>query len=98
MLGNGSRYGISLSYKVKPSLDGLAQTFILGGCVGDDECAMILGDNIFHDGGLKRHIQETGKNRGRATVFVCYVEESARFGIVEFNREGRVVLLEEKPA
>ncbi|MBO5192996.1 MAG: glucose-1-phosphate thymidylyltransferase RfbA [Bacteroides sp.] len=99
LLGDGSRYGINLSYKVQPSPDGLAQAFILGEeFVGGDECAMILGDNIFHGGGLKKHLRSAAENHGRATVFGYYVEDPERFGVVEFDKDGKVVSIEEKPA
>lgn len=99
LLGDGSRYGIHLSYKVQPSPDGLAQAFILGEeFVAGDECAMILGDNIFHGGGLKKHLREAADNHGRATVFGYYVDDPERFGVVEFDREGKAISLEEKPA
>lgn len=98
LLGDGSRYGINLSYKVQPSPDGLAQAFILGEeFIGDDECAMILGDNIFHGGGLKKHLREAADNYERATVFGYYVDDPKRFGIVEFDQNGKAVSLEEKP-
>lgn len=98
LLGDGSRYGINLSYKVQPSPDGLAQAFIIGEeFVGNDECAMILGDNIFHGGGLKKRLREAAENCGRATVFGYYVDDPERFGIVEFDKSGRAVSLEEKP-
>lgn len=98
LLGDGSRYGINLSYKVQPSPDGLAQAFIIGEeFVDGDECAMILGDNIFHGGGLKKHLREAAENHGRATVFGYYVDDPERFGIVEFDKNGKAVSLEEKP-
>lgn len=98
LLGDGSRYGINLCYKEQPSPDGLAQAFIIGeDFIGNDECAMILGDNIFHGGGLKKHLREAADNYGRATVFGYYVEDPERFGIVEFDKDGKAVSLEEKP-
>lgn len=98
LLGDGARYGINLSYKEQPSPDGLAQAFIIGeDFIGNDECAMILGDNIFHGGGLKKHLREAANNHGRATVFGYYVEDPERFGIVEFDKDGKAVSLEEKP-
>lgn len=98
LLGDGSRYGINLSYKVQPSPDGLAQAFILGEeFVGDDNCAMILGDNIFHGNGLKNHLKKAVENEGRATVFGYYVDDPERFGVVEFDENGKAVSLEEKP-
>ena len=98
LLGDGSRYGINLSYKVQPSPDGLAQAFILGEeFIGNDNCAMILGDNIFHGNGLKRQLKIAVENKGRATVFGYYVEDPERFGVVEFDKDGKVISLEEKP-
>ncbi len=99
LLGNGTRYGINLSYKAQPSPDGLAQAFIIGEeFIGNDECAMILGDNIFHGGGLKKRLLTAAQNHGRATVFGYYVDDPERFGIVEFDNNGKAVSLEEKPA
>lgn len=98
LLGDGSRYGINLSYKVQPSPDGLAQAFILGEeFIGNDNCAMILGDNIFHGNGLTEQLKKAVKNEGRATVFGYYVEDPERFGVVEFDKNGQVISLEEKP-
>jgi glucose-1-phosphate thymidylyltransferase, short form len=98
LLGDGSRYGINLSYKVQPSPDGLAQAFILGEeFIGDDNCAMILGDNIFHGNGLTRHLKKAVDNEGRATVFGYYVDDPERFGVVEFDANGKAISLEEKP-
>lgn len=99
LLGDGSGYGLNLSYKVQPSPDGLAQAFILGEeFIGDEECAMILGDNIFHGSGLKKHLLTAAENHGRATVFGYYVDDPQRFGVVEFDRNGKAVSIEEKPA
>ena len=99
LLGDGSGYGISLSYKVQPSPDGLAQAFILGEeFIGGEECVMILGDNIFHGSGLKKHLLTAAENHGRATVFGYYVDDPQRFGVVEFDRNGKAVSIEEKPA
>lgn len=98
LLGDGSRYGINLSYKVQPSPDGLAQAFILGEeFIGNDNCAMILGDNIFHGNGLTKHLKKAVENEGRATVFGYYVDDPERFGVVEFNENGKAISLEEKP-
>ena len=98
LLGDGSHFGIKLSYAVQPSPDGLAQAFILGEeFIGGDECAMILGDNIFHGSGLKKHLRAAAENHGRATVFGYYVDDPERFGVVEFDKEGKAVSLEEKP-
>ena len=101
LLGDGSQFGISLSYKVQPSPDGLAQAFILGEeFIGDDTVAMVLGDNIFTGHGLRFKLKSAVKNadEGRgATVFGYYVEDPERFGIVEFDEEWRAVSIEEKP-
>ena len=101
LLGDGSRYGIKLTYKEQPSPDGLAQAFILGEeFIGDDCGAMILGDNIFYGAGLGRYLAEAVKNaekNKRATVFGYHVEDPERFGIVEFDKDGKVLSVEEKP-
>lgn len=99
LLGDGHQFGISLSYKVQPSPDGLAQAFILGEeFIGDDHVAMILGDNIFHGHGLTKRLRAAAAKKSGATVFGYYVEDPERFGVVEFDEEGRAVSLEEKPA
>ncbi len=101
LLGDGSEYGIKLSYKVQPSPDGLAQAFILGEeFIGDDACAMVLGDNIFYGNGFGTILRsaKTDAENGKATVFGYYVNDPERFGIVEFNEEGKAVSIEEKPA
>ncbi|MCY1713487.1 glucose-1-phosphate thymidylyltransferase RfbA [Caproiciproducens galactitolivorans] len=99
LLGDGSNFGIHLSYKVQPSPDGLAQAFILGEeFINGDSCAMVLGDNIFYGSGFVKHLQEAVRHEDGATVFGYYVEDPERFGIVEFDKKGRVVSLEEKPA
>ncbi len=101
LLGDGSQYGVSLSYKVQPSPDGLAQAFLLGEeFIGDDCCAMVLGDNIFYGNGFSKLLREAvrvGEN-GAATVFGYYVNDPERFGVVEFDQDGKVVSVEEKPA
>lgn len=101
LLGDGSQFGISLSYKVQPSPDGLAQAFILGEeFIGDDACAMVLGDNIFYGNGFGstlRAAAANAENNNRATVFGYYVNDPERFGIVEFDEDGKVVSVEEKP-
>lgn len=98
LLGDGSQYGIRLSYKVQPSSDGLAQAFILGEeFIGDDRAAMILGDNIFYGAGLGEHLRRAAKQEEGATVFGYYVEDPERFGVVEFDKNGKAVSIEEKP-
>jgi len=99
LLGDGTQFGLRLRYQVQPSPDGLAQAMILGEAfLGQDACAMVLGDNLFYGNGLGRLLRTaaaTAEN-GRATVFGCYVPDPQRFGVVEF-RDGRVVSIEEKP-
>ena len=100
LLGDGKQFGIHLNYKVQPSPDGLAQAFIIGEeFIGDDACAMVLGDNIFYGNGfshmLKQVVEEAAS--GKATVFGYYVRDPKRFGIVEFDENGRVISVEEKP-
>lgn len=100
LLGDGKQFGIHLSYKIQPSPDGLAQAFIIGEeFIGNDACAMILGDNIFYGNGfshmLKNVVEET--IAGTATVFGYYVKDPKRFGIVEFDENGKVISVEEKP-
>lgn len=101
LLGNGKQFGIELSYAVQPSPDGLAQAFIIGDeFIGTDAVAMVLGDNIFAGHGLKKRLQGAVKNaeEGKgATVFGYYVDDPERFGIVEFNSDGKAVSIEEKP-
>lgn len=100
LLGDGSNYGINLSYKVQPSPDGLAQAFLLGEeFIGDDCCAMILGDNIFYGNGLSKLLKDAkaSAENGKATIFGYYVNDPERFGIVEFDNEGQVISVEEKP-
>lgn len=101
LLGDGSQFGISLSYKVQPSPDGLAQAFIIGNeFIGDDSCAMILGDNIFYGEGFSSLLREAAENAEedrRATVFGYFVNDPERFGIVEFDEDGKVLSVEEKP-
>ncbi len=101
LLGDGSAFGLNLSYKEQPSPDGLAQAFILGEeFIGDDSCAMVLGDNIFYGNGfskiLKDAVQNAEENK-RASVFGYYVEDPERFGVVEFDKDGKVISVEEKP-
>lgn len=98
LLGDGSQYGVKLTYKEQPSPDGLAQAFILGEeFIGDDDVAMVLGDNIFYGNGFGKVLQQAVNNKGRATVFGYYVEDPERFGIVEFDENGKVLSVEEKP-
>ncbi len=100
LLGDGSQYGIHLEYKVQPSPDGLAQAFLLGEeFIGDDSCAMVLGDNIFYGNGFGKLLREavTNAELGKATIFGYYVNDPERFGIVEFDEHGRVISVEEKP-
>lgn len=101
LLGDGSQFGVKFSYKEQPSPDGLAQAFILGEkFIGDDCAALILGDNIFYGGGfsgkLKRVVSDV-TNKGGATVFGYPVKDPQRFGVVEFDRDGKVISIEEKP-
>ncbi len=102
LLGDGSQFGVKLSYKVQPSPDGLAQAFILGKeFIGDDACAMVLGDNIFYGNGFGRVLREAVKDAeesARATVFGYYVNDPERFGVVAFDENGRATSIEEKPA
>ena len=101
LLGDGSQFGVHLQYKVQPSPDGLAQAFLLGEeFIGDEACAMVLGDNIFYGNGFGRVLRQAAENaeeNGRATIFGYYVTDPERFGIVEFDAEGRVLSVEEKP-
>lgn len=101
LLGDGSQFGISLQYCVQPSPDGLAQAFILGeDFIGDDDCTMILGDNIFYGGGLGEKLNRAVDNAktGQATIFGYYVNDPERFGIMELDEEERIISVEEKPA
>lgn len=102
LLGDGSQFGVNLSYCVQPSPDGLAQAFLLGEeFIGDEACAMVLGDNIFYGNGFSRILRtavENAEQNSRATVFGYYVNDPERFGIVEFDENGKVISVEEKPA
>ncbi|MCI8982423.1 MAG: glucose-1-phosphate thymidylyltransferase RfbA [Hungatella sp.] len=98
LLGNGHQFGLSLSYAVQPSPDGLAQAFIIGAdFIGEDHVAMILGDNIFAGHGLKKRLLRAANKQEGATVFGYYVDDPERFGIVEFDSDGRAISIEEKP-
>lgn len=100
LLGDGDKFGINLSYAVQPSPDGLAQAFIIGEeFIGDDTCAMVLGDNIFYGGYFRKNLADAVKNakKGFATIFGYYVKVPERFGIVEFDKNRNVVSVEEKP-
>ena len=98
LLGDGSQFGISLQYIVQPSPDGLAQAFILGeSFIGDDSVAMILGDNIYYGNGMRKMLQHASSKEQGATVFGYHVQDPERFGVVEFNDDGKVLSVEEKP-
>lgn len=101
LLGDGSDFGLKLSYKIQPSPDGLAQAFLLGeDFIGNEACAMILGDNIFYGNGFSRILKAAAKNAEeaqRATVFGYYVNDPERFGIVAFDNTGKAISIEEKP-
>lgn len=102
LLGDGSQLGLHLQYKVQPSPDGLAQAFLLGEeFIGDEACTMVLGDNIFYGNGFGKVLREAARDAeadGRATIFGYYVNDPERFGIVEFDENGKVISVEEKPA
>lgn len=98
LFGDGSQFGISLSYAVQPSPDGLAQAFIIGAdFIGNDSVAMVLGDNIFAGHGLKKRLRKAATQESGATVFGYYVDDPERFGIVEFDKDGKAISIEEKP-
>ena len=100
LLGDGSQFGLNLSYRVQPSPDGLAQAFLLGeDFIGKDACAMVLGDNIFYGNGFGKILRAAAEDAkgGRATVFGYYVNDPERFGVVEFDGDGKAVSIEEKP-
>ena len=98
LLGDGSQFGINLQYKIQPSPDGLAQAFILGEeFIGNDSVAMILGDNIFYGHGLTKRLKQVASRESGATVFGYYVDDPERFGVVEFDNDGKAVSIEEKP-
>lgn len=102
LLGDGSQFGVELCYCVQPSPDGLAQAFLLGEeFIGDEACAMVLGDNIFYGNGFSKILKaavENAESNSRATVFGYFVNDPERFGIVEFDESGKVISVEEKPA
>lgn len=100
LLGDGSKFGIKLSYKEQPSPDGLAQAFLIGEeFIGNDCCAMVLGDNIFYGSGFRAILKIAVKNayQGKATIFGYYVNDPERFGVVEFDENGKAISVEEKP-
>ena len=98
LLGDGHQFGIHLQYKVQPSPDGLAQAFLLGEeFIDGDSCAMILGDNIFHGHGLTKRLKQAASKEVGATIFGYYVDDPERFGVVEFDDNGKAISIEEKP-
>ncbi len=100
LLGDGSHFGINLSYAIQPSPDGLAQAFLIGeDFIGGDSCAMVLGDNIFYGGWFSRNLKDAvmSAETGAATIFGYYVKDPQRFGIVEFDKDKNVISVEEKP-
>lgn len=99
LLGDGAQFGISLQYKIQPSPDGLAQAFILGEeFIGDDSVCMILGDNIYYGSGLRKMVQSAATKKHGATVFGYHVQDPKRFGVVDFDENGKVLSVEEKPS
>lgn len=98
LLGDGHQWGMNISYAVQPSPDGLAQAFLIGReFIGDDDCALVLGDNIFYGHDFRDQLRTADERKGGATVFVYHVHDPERYGVAEFDEQGRVVSLEEKP-
>lgn len=98
LLGDGSQYGLSISYEVQKKPEGLAQAFIIGeDFIGDDSCAMVLGDNIFYGNGFTKMLEQAVNRTNGATIFGYYVDDPTRFGVVEFDDTGKVISIEEKP-
>jgi len=98
LLGNGSQWGISLAYAEQPQPEGIAQAFIIGRqFVGNDAVALILGDNVFYGHGLSHTLQKSARQQEGATIFGYWVKDPERYGVVEFDTQGRVISLEEKP-
>lgn len=98
LLGDGHQWGMNFSYAVQPSPDGLAQAFLIGRqFIGDDDCALVLGDNIFYGHDFRDQLRTAGERKGGATIFVYHVHDPERYGVAEFDEQGRVVSLEEKP-
>ncbi|MER2471002.1 glucose-1-phosphate thymidylyltransferase RfbA [Photorhabdus laumondii] len=98
LLGDGSQWGLNLQYKVQPSPDGLAQAFILGEeFIGEDTCALVLGDNIFYGHDLQKQLEQAATKTNGATVFAYHVLDPERYGVVEFDSKGKAISLEEKP-
>lgn len=98
LLGDGSQWGLNLQYKVQESPDGLAQAFVIGEeFIGDDDCALVLGDNIFYGHDLQKQLEAAVAKKSGATVFAYHVHDPERYGVVEFDKEGKAISLEEKP-
>ena len=98
LLGDGSQWGLNLQYKIQESPDGLAQAFVIGEeFIGDDDCALVLGDNIFYGHDLQKQLEAAVAKESGATVFAYHVHDPERYGVVEFDKEGKAISLEEKP-